>query len=623
VLPSTFCILHYLAGVWLFLALNAEAKVLTVSVDGKGDFQRIQAAIDAAKPGDTIQATPGTYQEALIIKKEIFLKGAGADTTRIEYGGEQMVVQVQSVKNGEISGFTIAYIGGGQRSTLWLSGSNITLTDNIITGGFFSGVSLTHGSDAVVSKNHIENNRRNGVQISGAIGRITENVIRNNGQNGVRVVAGMSPTIKGNEIYGNQRDGVQITDGSTALVYRNRVFQNKLNGVYIDMASTVAVRENRIEDNAGSGVVISSESAGEIWENVCARNEHHGVVVREHAQPEIIRNTIVQNQQYGIVVYDGATPVIQNNIAAYNQVGVVADIGMGHTKGDPYLDGNNIWKNRLLNYQAIDSAPTDLSLDPRFVDMAAGDYRLMDDSPMIGATSDERNIGALPSVSSQMFVEFDTPMYGRFTLRPYELRIGGSSAFEKSPSTLRLEIVAAEEMQNQPYLIEAGRRLQLRITAPRGQSISHSSLPSGATYTPETGLFQWTPERTQPGEVEITFSAKAESGQVAERTVKLFVWKRNRPPQMARINGRELRRYESPTYEVRSGEQLRLTFEAEDADNDPLMFSAINPPPGARMEGGLLTWNAQLPQSAELPILVVVSDGQEIDAVDVMLRVGD
>ena len=49
-----------------------------------GDFTTIQAAVDGAGPGDTINVGAGTYQEDIIVSKQLTLAGAGQGVTIIE-----------------------------------------------------------------------------------------------------------------------------------------------------------------------------------------------------------------------------------------------------------------------------------------------------------------------------------------------------------------------------------------------------------------------------------------------------------------------------------------------------------------------------------------------------------
>ena len=63
------------------MALPAAAGARTIKVS-EGDS--IQAAIDAADPGDTIKIKPGTYAENVWVNKnDITIKGSGADRTEI------------------------------------------------------------------------------------------------------------------------------------------------------------------------------------------------------------------------------------------------------------------------------------------------------------------------------------------------------------------------------------------------------------------------------------------------------------------------------------------------------------------------------------------------------------
>lgn len=64
------------------LAPALRADILTVGPDAAGyDFTTIQAAVDAAVSGDTVQIAPGIYDGFSIISKSINVIGAGSDLT--------------------------------------------------------------------------------------------------------------------------------------------------------------------------------------------------------------------------------------------------------------------------------------------------------------------------------------------------------------------------------------------------------------------------------------------------------------------------------------------------------------------------------------------------------------
>ena len=60
----------------LFTNLNlANENVIVVDDEGDGDFVSIQAAINAAKDGDTIEVYSGIYHENLVVNKRVSLIG--------------------------------------------------------------------------------------------------------------------------------------------------------------------------------------------------------------------------------------------------------------------------------------------------------------------------------------------------------------------------------------------------------------------------------------------------------------------------------------------------------------------------------------------------------------------
>jgi pectin methylesterase-like acyl-CoA thioesterase len=72
-------------GLALVLCFVADRGVLTVAQDGSGDFQTVQAAVDAApSTGAAIHIRPGIYREKLYVNKaHIQFRGTGTDASKV------------------------------------------------------------------------------------------------------------------------------------------------------------------------------------------------------------------------------------------------------------------------------------------------------------------------------------------------------------------------------------------------------------------------------------------------------------------------------------------------------------------------------------------------------------
>ena len=73
----------------LLAVTGATADVLTVALDGSGDYTSIQAAIDAAVTGDEVVLQPGIYNETFdYLGKGLVVRSAeGPLNTRIDRNG--------------------------------------------------------------------------------------------------------------------------------------------------------------------------------------------------------------------------------------------------------------------------------------------------------------------------------------------------------------------------------------------------------------------------------------------------------------------------------------------------------------------------------------------------------
>jgi hypothetical protein len=100
-----------------------------------GDYPTIQAAIDAASSGDTIQVSAGTYFENITLKNGVNVIGAGAGVTTIDGGGIGRVVFARNVGSAtRFEGFRItngsALSGGGMHN--WTS--SLTIANCVFSG---------------------------------------------------------------------------------------------------------------------------------------------------------------------------------------------------------------------------------------------------------------------------------------------------------------------------------------------------------------------------------------------------------------------------------------------------------------------------------------------------------
>lgn len=170
----------YVVGLFLLLSIFvatvgvSETYAATISVPT--DYSTIQAAINAANNGDVVNIANGTYNEDLIINKEVSLKGASevgvvvinpmlATSYGISVTADNVNLEKMTVKNGalddsvsrfnikvsHLSNFSISevtMIGNGKSYGLitgldFNSVSNISVFDTSITGYSKNGIALT------------------------------------------------------------------------------------------------------------------------------------------------------------------------------------------------------------------------------------------------------------------------------------------------------------------------------------------------------------------------------------------------------------------------------------------------------------------------------------------------
>lgn len=233
-------------------------------------FNTITEGIDAVAPGKSVLVSAGTYNEQLIINKEITLQGAGKESTLIsgfEYSGNLITITADDVT---ISGFNIDGKSATDMGIYSDSSSSIEILENIIqshqdSGIFYQRISDDYPSGIYVYNNEIYFNSQNGIKVIGAgSGIIESNIIRKN-TNGIQANNSASLEVKQNNINGNSSVGILCRGNSSLLIWGNEITNNDY-GIKVG-----ALSSDTTNPDIGGGVKNG------VGQNKIAGNSIHGV----------------------------------------------------------------------------------------------------------------------------------------------------------------------------------------------------------------------------------------------------------------------------------------------------------------------------------------------------------
>ena len=373
---------HFIIILIIGFSLTGEAAGANIGVPG--DYPTIQKAIDAAKKGDKIRVSEGTYYENITMKEGVNLEGGWNK----DFSRRDIAAYVSTIDGGKKGGFVVS---GANNATLdgftIINAKPIQSADSTMGAG----VRCMSTSPTIIN-NTIKANAPAGIYCSGSSAVIINNLVSDNKEAGIYLANGCSLKIKDNIIRDNKMAGI----GTGGMV-----------------ASRIEVRNNIINNNGMAGIEAKI-ATGTIYNNIIYENKEAGI--RCVIVPmDIVNNTIVANGRSGIVVEDSSVvPTIKNNIITHNRDAGIRAAGKGYSHN--LLFSNNNTENcdpRFLmcvrrqygGYEDEESylKHKDIIADPLYVDALHHDYHLKPNSPAIDAGDPDsmlRDVNFPPSLGS-------------------------------------------------------------------------------------------------------------------------------------------------------------------------------------------------------------------------------
>lgn len=305
-----------------------------------GDYTTIQAAVDAAAPGDTVEVSPDVYPESVIVSKSLTITGQDKSTTIVE---------------GSESGYAF-----------WLDADGVTIQGFTLRDCSNYGVLVSSSGGHIIRDNIFLNNGY-GVYISysPSANNVANNTFYNNHLLGIKVAFSNDNTISHNNIS-ESAYGIRLSDESQLNSITNNLITGTSHGIYINYAPNNYVYQNNIESKktgvasvnsdytdirnntvsgCAHGIEVYNSMYNTVQGNTAAQNSDGMYLV--YANDNTIDSNLASNNDWGIRLYDSDSNTILQNTFSFNAYG----IDLISTSNSNTIAWNNILNNTLQMHQ--------------------------------------------------------------------------------------------------------------------------------------------------------------------------------------------------------------------------------------------------------------------------------
>ena len=291
----------------------------------------LQAKIDGASKGDTIEIEEGEYEEAVTIDKPITLVGKGEVLLR--YCEEEPVISISgefvTLKNIEVE-----HCGDQNLDTaIYVTGSNHTFEDMTVETRRM-GISLDEANDVTIRDSEITGRRQgNGIDLWRSNRNQLENLT-----------------------VSNVSDGIYIEQSHENTLHSNNIERSRY-GMHLMFSNDNVLSENVSRFNV-TGTMLMESKRTLIKDNTFYANRYsvnaQGLLLYLTTETEVTGNEFISNR-VGIYIEEAENNTIKTNKIVDNFIGVQFDKATGNR-----IDGNTFVGN-VNDAQAIESSNNEIN----------------------------------------------------------------------------------------------------------------------------------------------------------------------------------------------------------------------------------------------------------------------
>ncbi|MCC6456773.1 MAG: right-handed parallel beta-helix repeat-containing protein [Caldilineaceae bacterium] len=393
----------------------AAGCAIIINGNVSNPYTNLQQAINAAPDGGELRVagtcsgvqTEGGTPQLAYFNKNLTVRGGYAlgswessssatQPSVLDARGQGRVVRLANGVRVTLANVTLingsaAGLGGGPTGID--AGGNIYVNDAQVT---LEGVDLINGRATVGS----------GLYLKASVALVANSNFRGNlaTSSGGAIYLDNVPTsveVRANRFTNNRaQDGAAIYGAAGApLLLGNALQENQTSGssgrgggVFLLNSNAILTR-NRLQSNRagmGGGVYVAG-GLPDLTNNMLVRNaatNSGGALYSVDAPLHLRNNTLVANatlQDGGGAIFF-ATPATSRSVILTNNILVDHSLAVSVGTGNQLTVRANLWHNNQTNWiGAVSEGPGNLQQEPLFVNRAAGDYHLLENSPAVDA----------------------------------------------------------------------------------------------------------------------------------------------------------------------------------------------------------------------------------------------